>query len=62
MTGGFFAPSYFPPGYFPRGYFGPESTLVVRLQGDAAAQYGPTIEAVELAEKVMDYWDRHPLK
>jgi hypothetical protein len=49
---------YFEPGYFAPGYFG---SLQVRLQGNAANELGQGIEVIELAEKVIEYWDNHPL-
>jgi hypothetical protein len=36
--------------------------LVVRLKGDAAKQLGGIVAVIDLAEKVMAYWDKHPLK
>ncbi len=51
---GFFAPDYFADGYF-------EERLVVSLKGDAAKELGQSIGAIELAEKVIAYWDKHPL-
>jgi hypothetical protein len=51
--------------YFAGSYFGGgpvEPKLVVHLKGNAATQLGATIGAIQLAEKVMAYWDAHPLK
>jgi len=60
-AGGYFPASYFPPHYFSNAYFGAGRRLVVKLQGAAARDLGPCIGVVELAEKVMDYWDKHSL-
>jgi hypothetical protein len=59
-AGGYFPPSFYPPGFFPNAHFGAGRTLVVRLKGAAAAQFGPTVGAPDLAEQVMAYWDKHP--
>jgi hypothetical protein len=37
------------------------AALWVSLQGEAADELGAVIDAVNLAEKVMAYWDAHPL-
>jgi hypothetical protein len=34
--------------------------LFVELAGDAAAHFGQSIGAIELAEKVLDYWEKNP--
>ena len=62
-TGGGYLPvRFFPKSYWPNGYFGAGRKLVVRLKGDAATQLGKIIGAVQLAEMVMEYWDKHPLQ
>jgi hypothetical protein len=35
--------------------------LTITLKGDAATQFGPTIEAIQLADMIMVYWDKHSL-
>jgi hypothetical protein len=47
---GWSPPHWAPPGWEPQG------RLLVNLKGEAAARFGPSIGAIELAEKVMDYW------
>lgn len=37
------------------------SFLVVTLDGQAAREYGPKIRLQDLAEKVIAYWESHPL-
>jgi hypothetical protein len=32
------------------------------LKGDAAAELGPSIDVIDLAEKVMEFWENHPLE
>jgi hypothetical protein len=56
-----FPPQLFPPALFPNSLFGAGRRLVVNLEGDAAAQLGPVIGVVELAEKVFAFWESHPL-
>ena len=58
-AGGYFNASYFAPSYFSNAYFGAGRTLIVRLKSTAAAHLGQTVKAVQLAEMVMDYWDKH---
>jgi hypothetical protein len=58
---GYFAAPYHAPRYFSNAYFGAGRMLAVRLKGSAAKQLGPRISVVDLAEKVMEYWDKHPL-
>jgi hypothetical protein len=60
-AGGYFAASYFSPSYFSNSYYGAGRRLVVTLKGEAAAQLGRAVGVVDLAEKIMDYWDKHPL-
>jgi hypothetical protein len=59
VTGGLFPRQLFP--LFPDALAGRSPRLVVNLKGDAATQLGATIGIIELAEKVMDYWDNHTL-
>ena len=40
--------------------FGSER-LIVSLAGDASTTLGQIIEVTELAEKIMEYWDKHSL-
>jgi hypothetical protein len=47
--------------HHPASLFGGEDRLIVRLKGDAPINnFGETIGVVELAEKVMEYWDTNP--
>jgi len=52
----YFASSYFPPCYFPKG-----GSFIVKLKGEAAQAFGPVLNLINLAEKVMDYWDNHEI-
>jgi hypothetical protein len=36
--------------------------LVIELQGEAEIQFGPLVLALGLAEKVLAYWNNHPLQ
>jgi hypothetical protein len=58
-TGGYFPDRYVPAGYMPRGYFG-KGALVIQLQGDAKLQLRATITAVDLAERILDFWASRP--
>ena len=57
MLGGYFNTSYFPQRYFGR-YFGAGRRLGVTLDGTAAAVFGQSMAAVDLAEKVLAYWEQ----
>lgn len=46
-------------GYGEGGYG--SAALWVRLQGDAAKELGTAADAVDLAGRVMEFWDSHPL-
>jgi hypothetical protein len=59
---GYFPASSFPPAYFPNAYFGAGRRLVIGLEGEAARQLGKDISVIDLAEKVMEYWNKHSLK
>lgn len=59
-SGGFFQASFFAPAFFPNAYFGAGRRLVVALDGEAKKQLGPVIGLVDLAEKIMQYWESHP--
>ena len=59
--GGYFPASYYPQSYFSNAYFGVGRALVVRLKSDAATQLGQLMGAIQLAQKVMEFWDKHPL-
>jgi hypothetical protein len=51
--------TYFPTNYFPS-YFGKED-LIIFLDGDASVKLGVSIPAVELAEKILAYWETSTL-
>ena len=55
--GGYFAASFFPRGYFPSGYWGGGEVLSIKLENEAASQLGSTISVLNLADKIMAYWD-----
>jgi len=54
-SAGYFV-GYFPKEAFPIGYFS-QGSLVIHLAGDAEKAFGSTINAVQLAEKVLNYWN-----
>jgi hypothetical protein len=58
-SGSWFGPNWFGPNWFGPNWFG-EDKLIVHLSGDAATQLGQTIGAIDLAEKVLEYWDKNP--
>jgi hypothetical protein len=58
-TGGYFPRGYFPSNYSPSGYFA-SGSLTVELQGDAQKELGARITAVELAERVLGFWESRP--
>jgi hypothetical protein len=53
--GAYFDPAYFNH-YFDERYFG-GGRLVVRLDGTAASAFGEVMTAVDLAEKITEYWN-----
>jgi hypothetical protein len=58
---GFWPQSFWPKSYWPNSYWPGRRKLVVKLKGDAVTQLGQVIGVIELAEKVMEYWENHPL-
>jgi len=56
-TGGFFSSRMFRSGMFRANFF-PKGGLLVELTGDAAAEFGSSINAVALAELVLDFWEK----
>jgi len=58
-SGGMFASGYFASAYFASGYF-PKGGLFVRLQGDAEQALGSSVSVMDLALKVLEYWDAYP--
>jgi hypothetical protein len=61
VAGGVFPTAIFPPAVFPNAVFGAGRRMVVRVKGKTAGELGSSIGVVELAEKVLAYWDAHPL-
>jgi len=57
-TGG----AMFGGGAFGATYFGggPTETLVIELDGQAATDLGQTISALDLATKILKFWETHP--
>jgi hypothetical protein len=53
--GGIWAKGLWAPGLWAKGFWA-EPRLSITLSGPAAANFGQTITAVALAEKVHDYW------
>lgn len=56
-TGGVFGAGAFGARTFGAGAFGGVPVLMVELDGEAAKKFGPRIVAVDLATKVLAYWD-----
>jgi len=57
--GSFFPSSYFGSGYFGSGYFG-KGRLTLHLTGDAATAFGSSVAPIDLADKVLAYWEACP--
>ncbi len=57
-AGGYFPDNYFPKGYWPDGYF-PKSQLLIQLDNEAREKFGATISILNLAEKVMAFWQSY---
>ncbi|MCA1585671.1 MAG: hypothetical protein LC791_13195 [Acidobacteria bacterium] len=57
---GYFPGTYFSSRYFSARYFGVRG-LMVDLDGEAVRAFDQSIPAIELAEKVLSYWDAQPL-
>lgn len=52
--------SHFPEGYFTKGYWTNGyffECLVIRLENEAAKDFGESIEVLSLAKKVMEFWE-----
>jgi hypothetical protein len=47
---------YWPENYFASGYF-KESCLIIRLEGDAEKEFGMAIPALELSQRVLEFWE-----
>jgi hypothetical protein len=58
-AGGWWPAGYWARGYWARGYWG-GGALVVDLQGDAARALCSTISALDLAERILAFWERCP--
>lgn len=58
-TKGYFS-NYFPKYYFPSDYFG-GGVLIVQLDGDAKKEIGDNIVVLDLAKRVLDYWEKSAL-
>jgi hypothetical protein len=59
QTGGYWLGRYFTPRYWEPRYWA-SGALVIELQGDAAKKLGGGITAVELAERVLGFWENRP--
>lgn len=57
-AGGYFGSNYFASNYFSSNYFS-KGNLVIVLDGGAKIELGETITAIDLAEKVKEYWEKH---
>ena len=54
-TGGYWGSRYWASNYWPSRYFA-KGALTITLQGDAEQQLGSSIGALELAERVVEFW------
>ena len=55
-SGGYWSKGYWPAGYWGRGYRG-NGALIIQLQGDAEMQLGSSITAVDLAQRILTFWE-----
>jgi len=58
-TGGYWGANYWASGYWAPGYWA-SGALIIELQGAAKTKLGARITAVELAERVLGFWERRP--
>jgi hypothetical protein len=56
VSSDWFARGWFEPGWFAPGWFG-GGDLIVKLNGPARAAFGSHITVLDLAAKVMTFWD-----
>jgi len=60
QTGGYWANSYWASGYWAPGYWSKGGVLLVELQDNAAKDLGDLVTAVDLAERVLGFWESRP--
>ena len=58
-AGGYWGSRYWASNYWPRRYFA-KGRLTITLQGDAEQQLGSSIGALELAHRVIEFWEQRP--
>jgi hypothetical protein len=58
-TGGYWGSRYWASNYWSRKYFA-KGALIIVLQGDAEQQLGATINALDLALRVVEFWAQRP--
>jgi hypothetical protein len=58
--GGFWGASFWAPRYFSSRYWGGRR-MVVTLSGQAAIALGQTITVLDLATKILNYWETQPV-
>ena len=58
---GLWPQSLWPKSLWPNSLWPGRPKLVVRLKDTAATQLGQDIGVIELADKIMEYWEKHPL-
>jgi hypothetical protein len=58
-AGGYWGANYWASNYWPRSYFA-KGALTIVLQGDAEQQLGPSIGALELAQRIVEFWTHRP--
>lgn len=54
LTGG----SFFGGSFFGGGFFGDAGKLMVVFSGRAAKEFGPSMLAIDLAQRVYEYWEK----
>jgi hypothetical protein len=58
-TGGYWGASYWASGVFAGSFWG-KGALVVQLEGEAETQFGSSIGVVDLAERIVSFWESRP--
>lgn len=58
-TGGYWGARYWASNYWSRKYFA-KGGVIITLQGDAEQQLGSTVSAVELARRIIEFWEQRP--
>ena len=56
----YYPTALYPKSFYPEEYY-PSGRLIVNLKGEAARKFGQVIGVMELAEKVLNFWNNHPI-